>query len=93
MEIEQFNRDTKGFFKASEQGTEAGVMTYTWAGTDKMIIDHTEVDPKFKGLGIGKKLLMELVKYARENQVKVVPICPFARSVFDKVKDIRDVLL
>ncbi len=93
MRIEQFNRETKGFFKATENEAEAGVMTYSWAGGDKLIIDHTEVDPAFSGKGVGKDLLMELVRYARTSGIKVVPLCPFARSVFDKVPDIRDVLL
>ena len=49
MEIEQQNTEEKGLFKASENNIEAGIMTYTWAGTDRFIIDHTEVKPEFKG--------------------------------------------
>jgi len=92
MLIEQFNRDKKGFFKASEDGIEAGIMTYTWAGENKLIIDHTEVDPAFSGKGVGKQLLMEVVKFAREKHIKILPLCPFAKSVFDKDKTIQDVL-
>jgi predicted GNAT family acetyltransferase len=93
MKIEQFDRETKGFFKASDNGSEAGVMTYSHAGEDKIIIDHTEVDPAFSGKGVGKQLLMALVAYARKEKIKVLPLCPFARSVFDKVQEIRDVLV
>ena len=92
MLIEQFNRDKTGFFKASEDGIEAGIMTYTWAGENKLIIDHTEVDPAFSGKGVGKQLLMEVVKFAREKHIKILPLCPFAKSVFDKDKTIQDVL-
>jgi predicted GNAT family acetyltransferase len=35
---------------------------------------------------------MEVVNYARENKIKIIPLCPFAKSVFDKVEEIRDVL-
>jgi predicted GNAT family acetyltransferase len=92
MEIQQFNRETKGFFKAVLEGQEAGRMTYSWAGKEKLIIDHTEVDPAFKGKNVGKQLVMAAVNYARENNIKIIPLCPFAKSVFDKVEEIRDVL-
>lgn len=92
MEIQQINGESKGFFKAIEGGREAGRMTYSWAGTDKLIINHTEVDPEFKGKGVGKQMLMAAVTFARENQIRIIPLCPFARSVFERNEDIRDVL-
>jgi len=92
MEIQQINDSRKGYFEATEDGKEAGKMTYTWAGDSKFIIDHTEVSPDFNGKGVGKKLLMTAVEYARTNDLKIIPLCPFAKSVFDKTPDIRDVL-
>ncbi|MDR6761285.1 MULTISPECIES: GNAT family N-acetyltransferase [unclassified Flavobacterium] len=92
MEIQQINDTRKGYFEAVEDGKEAGKMTYTWAGDSKFIIDHTEVSPDFNGKGVGKKLVMAAVEYARTNNVKIIPLCPFAKSVFDKVEEIRDVL-
>ena len=92
MEIQQINDSKRGYFEAIEDGKEAGKMTYTWAGDSKFIIDHTEVSPDFNGKGVGKKLLMAAVEYARTNDLKIIPLCPFAKSVFDKTPDIRDVL-
>lgn len=92
MEIQQTNNETKGYFKAVEDNQEAGRMTYSWAGKDKFIIDHTEVGPEFGGRGVGKKLVMAAVEFARENQLKIIPLCPFAKSVFDRTEEIRDVL-
>ncbi|BDU25858.1 MULTISPECIES: GNAT family N-acetyltransferase [unclassified Flavobacterium] len=92
MEIQQINDTRKGYFEAIEDGKEAGKMTYTWAGDSKFIIDHTEVSPDFNGKGVGKKLVLAAVDYARANNVKIIPLCPFAKSVFDKVEEIRDVL-
>jgi uncharacterized protein len=93
MEIKQVNSETKGYFKAEADGLEAGRMTYTWVGKDKFIIDHTEVDPDFKGKNIGKQMIMAAVDYARDSNVRILPLCPFAKSVFDKVDEIKDVLL
>lgn len=92
MKVEQFDRESKGFFKATEGEETAGHMTYSWAGKDKFIIDHTEVEPQFNGKGVGKQLVMAAVSFAREKGVKIIPLCPYAKSVFDKTDEIRDVL-
>ena len=90
MEIKHSDDGTKGYFSAKEGEVKAGIMTYVWAGNDKFIIDHTEGNPDFKG--IGKKLLDAAVTYARENNKKIIPLCPFAKKMFDRDEEIRDVL-
>nr|WP_199003371.1 GNAT family N-acetyltransferase [Flavobacterium sp. ASV13] len=92
MKIQQINDTRRGYFEAVEDGKQAGKMTYTWAGDSKFIIDHTEVNEEFNGKGVGKKLVMAAVEYARANNLKIIPLCPFAKSVFDKVTEIHDVL-
>ena len=92
MEIQQVNTETKGYFSALLDGKEAGRMTYSWAGTDKLIIDHTEVNPEFKGQNIGKQLVMAAVAFARANKIRIIPLCPFANAVFKRTPEIRDVL-
>lgn len=67
-------------------------MTFSMAGEQLMIIDHTFVNDNYRGQGLGKKLLYELVDLARDNNIKIVPLCPFAASVFAKEKNIEDVL-
>ena len=92
MIIEQINETKKGYFRAYDNEIEAGRMTYTWAGTDKFIIDHTEVNSDFAGQSVGKKMVLEAVQYARENNLKILPLCPFAKNVFDKMEEIQDLL-
>lgn len=93
MEVTHQQEENKGAFTAQENGAKAGEMTYSKAGTDKIIIDHTEVNPEFKGKGVGKELVLAAVTYARNNGIKVLPLCPFAKATFDKNKDIQDVLV
>ena len=57
-----------------------------------LLIDHTDVNDQFRGQGLGRKLLNELVAFARGRNIKVIPLCPFAKSVFDKDLSIHDVL-
>ncbi len=92
IEIKHFDSGTKGFFEAFDGDKEAGRMSYTFAGNSKMIIDHTEVSDAYRGQNIGKRILMEVVRYTRENKIKIIPLCPFAKSVFDRTESIRDVL-
>lgn len=92
MDIRQVNNEKNGHFEAFDSESVAGRMFYVWAGDHKFIIDHTEVNEAFAGQGVGKKLVMKAVDYARDNNLKIIPLCPFAKSVFDKVEEIRDVL-
>ncbi|MBZ9730252.1 N-acetyltransferase [Salegentibacter sp. JZCK2] len=92
MKIEQNDEGRKGFFQALKDQKQAGKMTYTWAGTRKFIIDHTEVDSNFKGEGVGKKMVESAVDFAKENKLKVIPLCPFAKNVIEKNPEFQEVL-
>lgn len=92
LEIKHKDNGKKGEFYIGEDGHHLAEMEYTWAGTDKIIIDHTTVGDELRGEGVGRKLLNNLVEFAREKKIAVIPLCPFAKSVFDKDVSIRDVL-
>ncbi len=83
----------KGQLEARENGNMAGILTYTQEKSDQITIHHTEVNPQFKGKGVGKSLFLEAVTFARENQLKINPECTFAASMFEKNEETRDVLL
>ena len=84
--------DNKGAFYIEIEGKQEAMMTFVFAGEDKIIIDHTEVNPGNEGKGFGKKMVTKAVKFAREKELKILPLCPFAKSVFDKTPEFRDVL-
>lgn len=67
-------------------------MTFVFAGENKIIIDHTEVNSGNNGKGFGKKMVEKAVEFARENGISILPLCPFAKSVFDKTPEFSDVL-
>ncbi|HAV3649106.1 MAG: GNAT family N-acetyltransferase, partial [Acinetobacter baumannii] len=52
----------------------------------------TDVNENYRGQGVGRQLLDALVAFVREKDVKVIPLCPYAKSVFDKDPSIGDVL-
>lgn len=92
MEIKHQENTPKGAFIAHIDGQKAGEMTYAWAGEDKFIIDHTEADPAFSGKGVGKSLVVAAADYARTKGIKVIPLCPFAKKVFERTPEIQDLL-
>lgn len=76
----------KGRFVAREGEQEIGEMTYTVAGSDQIIIDHTEGFPGSEGKGVGAQLLDAAVAYARAGQLRILPLCPFAHKMMDRRK-------
>lgn len=84
--------EKNGYFYIEVDGKTEAKMTFVFAGEDKIIIDHTEVNPENNGKGFGKKMVEKAVLFAREKNLKIIPLCPFAKSVFDKVTEFRDVL-
>ncbi len=72
-------------------GKRLAEMTYTVAGS-RVIIDHTSVDGALRGTGAGSKLVEAAVLWARAENIKLLPLCPFAKSVFDKTPQYADVL-
>jgi predicted GNAT family acetyltransferase len=90
-EIRHERSGHKGGFVWLRDGERLAEMTYTVAGT-RIIIDHTDVDDRLRGQGAGKKLVAAAVEWARKENARLMPLCPFARSVFDKTPDFSDVL-
>ena len=82
---------SKGAWVIERDGKRLAEMTYSMAG-DKIIIDHTDVSDALRGTGTGGKLVAAAVEWARANGKKILPLCPFAKSVFDKTADYSDVL-
>lgn len=93
MQVQQEDNGKKGEFYIEVNGSRDALITYSWAGSDKIIIDHTEVQNNLRGQGVGYKLIEASVKFMRKKGVKAIPLCPFAKSVFDKNPKYSDVLV
>lgn len=92
VRVSQEENGHKGRFVIHADDHFAGEMAYTWAGTDKFIIDHTDVNPEYSGKGFGKQMLEQAVAYARDHEVKILPLCPFAKATMLKHAEFQDVL-
>lgn len=75
-----------------EENTRAK-MSFVPTGETQIIVDHTSVGDEFRGQGVGDQLLEKMVEYARENHLKVKPLCPFVKARMAKYpKKYGDVL-
>lgn len=92
LSIIQTNTGKGGTFKMHQNDIVAGELIYKWSGKTKIIIEHTGVEENFKGQGIGKKLVLAAVDFARKNAIKILPLCTYAKAVFNKNPEIHDVL-
>ncbi|ANU26581.1 GNAT family N-acetyltransferase [Planococcus versutus] len=83
------HKDNK--ISVSENAEELAFLSYT-SNDDVLTVDHTEVSSKLEGQGIGKKLVEQIVEYARSENKKINPECPFAASIINKTPELHDVL-
>lgn len=92
MNIQHTHTGTKGMFYIEADGEVLAAITYTMPAVDKMIVEHTEVSEELRGKNVGYRLVQAVVEYARQNNIKIIPLCPFAGSVFKKKPEFSDVL-
>ena len=57
-----------------------------------IVFTHTEVPKELEGRGIGSALIRAGLAHARENNLKVTPICPFFAAYMKKHAEVQDLL-
>jgi len=93
MIIQHKRAETRGvFFIPGEEDDFLAELIYMKKEPDTMIIEHTEVGDELKGQNVGYQLVHMAIEYARTHNLKVIPMCPFAKAIFDKKPEYRDVL-
>jgi len=91
MEIQRDEHGRKGAFFIEENGEWIAELTYV-KNDGTMTIDHTEIDEKLRGEGIGEDMVRAAVEYARANGLKIKAVCPYAKKVIDRTPEFQDVV-
>ena len=91
MEIQRDEHGQKGAFYIDEDGEWIAELTYV-KDNGIMTIDHTEIDEKLRGEGIGEDMVRAAVEYARANGLKIRALCPYAKKVIDRTPEFQDVV-
>ncbi|MGB6179131.1 GNAT family N-acetyltransferase [Carnobacterium sp.] len=83
-----FEKSDNRFYKNDEQGKLIAEVTYVPSGNDKVILDHTFVDPSLRGQGIAEELVNRVVEEMQLENKKIIPLCPYAKTLFERKPDI-----
>lgn len=59
---------------------------------DRWIIEHTNVDPAFRGQGLGEKLVSAMVDEAGKVGIKIGANCPYAKKLLNETPDFADLV-
>jgi predicted GNAT family acetyltransferase len=93
MPIRREQKGHRGAFYIDGEGRRLAALTFSAAPDGRLVIlEHTEVDESLRGQGIARRLVEAAVVWAREQQIRLVPVCPFAKAVFDREPSFSDVL-
>lgn len=92
MQILHKSANGKGYFYVKVDDDILARLTYVQTDKNQLLLEHTEVDDELRGKNVGYEMVTAAVAYARQHNLRIVPICPFVQSVFDKKPDYADVL-
>jgi predicted GNAT family acetyltransferase len=53
----------------------------------RLVLVHTEVPPELEGGGIGGRLMTAAIDRAAQDEMTIVPLCPFARGWLQRHAD------
>ena len=91
--ITRSEEGSKGRYEARVGGREGiGELTYSRMSPTRIIADHTAVDDRLRGAGVGKALVERLIADARGEGFTIVPLCPFVRSQYQRHPEWSDVM-
>jgi len=84
VSIEREELDGVHEFVLRIDGERQGFLEFTRPDVGVMRIEYVEVDPSLRGTGLGRQLVEKAVAFAKEAELKVVPICSYARAVIQR---------
>lgn len=83
----------KKFYIGDSEETALAEMGYIINDDGVVEIDHTLVSDELGGKGVGKLILKDLVDWARSENKKIKPLCPYAIAQMEKNVEYHDLLV
>ena len=78
-------------YEVTVDGELAGFTRYTDHGGVRTFV-HTEIDPRFEGMGLGSRLIAEALADVRAHGMTIVPQCPFVNAYLHRHPEDTDLL-
>jgi predicted GNAT family acetyltransferase len=92
VEIVEIRRGVNSFFVGDSEDKPLAAMTFVLTDEDVITVEHTYVADELRGQGVGRVLLEQVADWARRENKKVRPLCPYAKAQMEKDERYRDVL-
>lgn len=70
-----------------------GELSFPAVAPGRVVLERTFIRPEYRGQGRGRQLVAAFVDYARQHQLTVKLMCPFAKLEFDRHPAYQDLLL
>ncbi len=83
----------KKFYIGDSEETALAEMGFIITQDDIIEIEHTKVSEELGGKGVGKLILKNLVDWARKENKKIKPLCPYAVAQMEKNVEYHDLLV
>lgn len=80
------------FFVGEDELNPEAYVSYKVDDDGDLIIDSTEVANQLSGQGVGSTLVNMVIEYAKDEDKKIVPECPFARAVMERKEDTKKMI-
>ena len=80
------------FFIGEDELNPEAYVSYKVDDDGDLIIDSTEVANQLSGQGVGSTLVNMVIEYAKDEDKKIVPECPFARAVMEREEDTKKMI-
>ncbi|ANZ57778.1 GNAT family N-acetyltransferase [Fructilactobacillus lindneri] len=77
----KFDFEPGRFYANDEQGNLVAEVSFT-VEDETIFINHTFVNPDYRGRGLAGKLMLVMIDYAEKQHQQIVPVCSFAQTFF-----------
>lgn len=88
----EIKKGSNNFYVGESEDNVLAEMRFVLSNDEYIEIDHTKVKEELNGQGVGKLLLKEIVAWARSENKKILPICPYAKAQMEKNEEYHDMI-
>ena len=79
------------FYIGEDESSSLAKITFIYKDGN-LVIEHTIVSESLKGQGVARTLVDKVVAFAKEENLKIYPVCDYAKKVLTQDKAYRDIL-
>lgn len=79
------------FYIGEDESNALAKITFIYKDKD-LVIEHTIVSDALKGQGVARTLVEAVVDFAKKENIKIIPVCDYAKKVLIQDETYRDIL-